>query len=171
MEQFVRTRRMLGDEAMERLCKARVAVFGIGGVGGHAAEALARSGIGALDLIDHDTVAESNINRQIIATYDTIGLLKVEAMKNRILSINPDCEIRTFPCFYLPKTAAEFDFSDYDYVVDAVDTVTAKLALVCWRQRKRTCRLSAVWEQEISWTLHALRWPIFIKPRFVRLQR
>ena len=114
---------------MERLAKARVAVFGIGGVGGYAVEALARSGIGALDLIDHDTVSLSNINRQIIATHDTLGRLKVDVAKERILSINPDCCVRTFPVFFLPDTVDAFDFSQYDYVVDAIDTVTAKLLL------------------------------------------
>ena len=128
-EQFIRTRMLLGDEALEKLSKARVAVFGIGGVGGYAVEALARSGIGQLDLIDHDTVSVSNINRQILATHSTVGMLKVDAAKQRILDINPDCVVRTFPLFYLPETAGEFDFAQYDYVVDAIDTVTGKLQL------------------------------------------
>ena len=128
-EQFIRTRMLLGDEALEKLRKARVAVFGIGGVGGYAVEALARSGIGQLDLIDHDTVSVSNINRQILATHSTVGMLKVDAAKQRILDINPDCVVRTFPLFYLPETAGEFDFARYDYVVDAIDTVTGKLQL------------------------------------------
>jgi tRNA A37 threonylcarbamoyladenosine dehydratase len=120
---------LLGDEAMEKLRSARVAVFGIGGVGGYAVEALARSGIGQLDLIDHDTVSVSNINRQILATHSTVGMLKVEAARQRILDINPACTVRTFPVFYLPETAEQFDFSRYDYVVDAIDTVTGKLQL------------------------------------------
>ena len=128
-EQFSRTALLLGHDGVERLTKARVAVFGIGGVGGYAVEALARSGIGALDLIDHDTVSLSNINRQIIATHDTLGKLKVDVAKERILSINPDCCVQTFPVFFLPDTVDAFDFSQYDYVVDAIDTVTAKLLL------------------------------------------
>ena len=129
-EEFSRTELLLGKDGMERLDSARVAVFGIGGVGGHVVEALARSGIGAIDLIDHDRVSLSNINRQIIATHHTVGQLKVDAAKERILSINPDCQVRTFPTFFLPDTAAEFDFTQYDYVVDAIDTVTGKLMLV-----------------------------------------
>ena len=128
-EQFSRTALLLGDDGVQRLTKARVAVFGIGGVGGYAVEALARSGIGALDLVDHDTVSLSNINRQIIATHDTLGKLKVEVAKERIHAINPDCHVRTFPVFFLPDTVDSFDFSQYDYVVDAIDTVTAKLLL------------------------------------------
>jgi len=129
-DRFVRTALIFGEEGMQRLRNARVAVFGVGGVGGYVVEALARSGIGALDLIDSDTVAESNLNRQIIATRDTLGMLKVEAAKARVLSINPDCRVSTYPIFYLPETADQFDFTQYDYVIDAVDTVTAKLALV-----------------------------------------
>ena len=115
---------------MERLSKAHVAVFGIGGVGGYVVEALVRSGIGAYDLIDDDKVCLTNLNRQIIATRDTIGRHKVEVMRERILSINPDAEVTTHRCFYLPENAQDFDFSSYDYVVDAVDTVTAKLEIV-----------------------------------------
>ena len=129
-EQFLRTQMLLGTEALERLQKARVAVFGIGGVGGYTVEALARSGVGQLDLIDSDTVSVSNINRQILATHSTVGLPKVEAAKRRILDINPDCVVRTHQMFYLPETADRFDFSKYDYIVDAIDTVTGKLQLV-----------------------------------------
>ena len=129
-EQFSRTERLLGEEAMERLLRARIAVFGVGGVGGYAAEALARSGVGALDLIDSDRVSLSNLNRQIIATHDTVGMYKVDAMEERLRAINPACNVRPLRCFFLPETAGEFDFRDYDYVVDAVDTVTAKIALV-----------------------------------------
>lgn len=133
-DQFDRTRLLIGEEGLAKLKKARVAVFGEGGVGGFAVEALVRSGIGAFDLIDNDTVALSNLNRQIIATRDTIGKLKVEVMRDRILSINPQAEIRMYPCFYLPENAAEFDFSQYSYVVDAVDTVTAKIDIIMQAQ-------------------------------------
>ena len=129
-DMFSRTRMLLGDEAMDRLGRARVAGFGIGGVGGHVVEALARSGVGALDLIDSDRVVLSNLNRQIVATRDTLGMLKVEAAKARVLSINPDCEVMTWPIFYLPETADQFDFTQYDYVVDAIDTVAGKLQLI-----------------------------------------
>ena len=129
-DMFSRTRMLLGDAAMDRLKAARVAVFGIGGVGGHAVEALARSGVGALDLIDSDRVALSNLNRQIIATRDTLGMLKVEAAKTRVLSINPDCAVETWPVFFLPETADRFDFTQYDYVIDAIDTVAGKLRLI-----------------------------------------
>ena len=113
-EQFIRTELLLGADGMARLQQARVAVFGIGGVGGYAVEALARSGIGALDLIDHDRVSLSNINRQIIATHKSVGQLKVDVAKERIESINPDCVVRTYPTFFLPDTADEFDFAQYD---------------------------------------------------------
>lgn len=129
-EQFSRTELLLGQEAMDRLRQSRVAVFGIGGVGGHVVEALARAGIGYLDLIDHDKVSMSNINRQIIATFDTVGMDKVDVMKERILSINPDARVETHRCFYLPENADMFDFRQYSYVVDAIDTVTAKIELV-----------------------------------------
>lgn len=128
-EIFSRTEALLGPEAMARLKQARVAVFGIGGVGGYAVEALARSGIGTLDLIDSDTVSRSNINRQIIALQSTVGMTKVEAAAARIRDINPNATVNTWPVFYLPETAGQFDFSQYDYVIDAVDTVAAKLSL------------------------------------------
>lgn len=121
---------------MEHLAASRVAVFGIGGVGGHAVEALARGGIGALDLIDNDKVCMTNLNRQIVATMDTMGRYKVEAMKERILSINPHAEVTVHPCFFLPENAGEFDFSLYDYVIDAVDTVTAKIEIVLRAQER-----------------------------------
>jgi len=130
MEQFRRTERILGKEKMNRLADAKVAVFGVGGVGGFVVEALSRSGVGHIELIDHDTVAESNLNRQIIATYDTIGRYKVDVMKERILSINPNAEVVVHKCFFLPENKEEFDFSKYSYVVDAVDTVTAKLTII-----------------------------------------
>ena len=129
-DEFFRTAMLLGNDAMERLHKARVAVFGIGGVGGYTVEALARAGIGQLDLIDSDTVSLSNINRQLLATHSTVGMPKVEAAKRRILDINPDAVVRTWPVFYGPDTAEQFDFTQYDYIVDAIDTVTGKLQLV-----------------------------------------
>lgn len=129
-EQFSRTELLLGHEAMEKLAGSRVAVFGIGGVGGYVVEALARSGVGALDLIDNDKVALSNINRQIIATMKTVGMDKVDAAKERILDINPDCKVTTYKTFYMPDTADQFDFTKYDYVVDAIDTVTGKLTII-----------------------------------------
>lgn len=134
LEQFARTGLLLGEENMQKLEKARVAVFGIGGVGGYVVEALARSGVGTFDLIDNDTVALSNLNRQIIATKDTVGRYKTEVMKERILSVNPEAEIHVHNCFYLPETAQEFQFSDYTYVVDAVDTVTAKIDIIMQAQ-------------------------------------
>ena len=126
---FERMALLYGGAAMERLKGARVAVFGIGGVGGYVVEALARSGIGALDLIDHDRVSFSNLNRQIIATRSSLGRCKVEVASERIRDINPDCAVRTYQTFFLPETAGDFDFGVYDYVVDAVDTVTAKLLI------------------------------------------
>ena len=128
--QFSRMQLLYGKEAMEKLASSRIAVFGIGGVGGYTVEALARSGIGALDLIDNDIVSLSNLNRQIIATHKTIGRDKVEVAKERVLEINPNCTVRTFKTFYLPETQHLFDFRDYDYVVDAIDTVTGKLTII-----------------------------------------
>lgn len=127
--QFSRSQLLFGEEAMERLKNARVAVFGIGGVGGYTAEALARGGVGALDLIDSDTVSVSNINRQLLATHSTVGQLKVEVAKQRLLDVNPQLRVQTYPVFYTPETADQFDFTQYDYIVDAIDTVTGKLCL------------------------------------------
>lgn len=129
-EQFVRTEGMLGAKAVTKLQQKRVAVFGIGGVGGYVVEALARSGVGTLDLIDKDEVAESNINRQIVALHSTIGQKKTMVMKERVLDINPEATVNVHDCFYLPETAKKFPFEQYDYIVDAVDTVTAKLSLI-----------------------------------------
>ena len=129
-EQFQRTALLLGEAAMERLSGAHVAIFGIGGVGGYVVEALARSGVGNFTLVDNDTVALSNLNRQIIATMDTVGRPKTEVMKERILSINPKANITCYEMFYLPENAGKIDFSAFDYVVDAIDTVTAKISLV-----------------------------------------
>ena len=130
LEQFSRTQMLLGQDAIELLNKKRVAVFGIGGVGGYVCEALVRSGIGAFDLIDSDKVSITNLNRQIIATHKTIGMYKVDVMKERMLDINPDVNVEIHRCFFLPENADDFDFQEYDYVVDAVDTVTAKIELI-----------------------------------------
>ena len=128
--QFTRSEILLGSDSMEILKNSRVAVFGVGGVGGYVVEALARSGVGHIDIIDNDTVSITNINRQIIATLSSVGKYKVDVMKERIMDINPNAEINAFRCFYLPETKDQFDFSKYDYVVDAVDTVTAKIQLI-----------------------------------------
>ena len=130
MEKFSRTELLIGKDALKKLAKFRVAVFGIGGVGGYVVEALVRSGIGTIDLIDNDVVSISNINRQIIATTKTIGCPKVQVAKERALEINPDIVINTYEMFYMPETESQFDFSNYDYVVDAIDTVGGKLSLV-----------------------------------------
>ena len=127
--QHTRSIPLLGEDGLARLQGARVAVFGVGGVGGHLCEALARAGVGAIDLIDSDTVSVSNLNRQIIALHSTVGRLKVEVMAERILDINPDCKVRALPLFYLPECAFEFDFAAYDYIADAIDTVSAKIDL------------------------------------------
>ncbi|MBR4587340.1 MAG: tRNA threonylcarbamoyladenosine dehydratase [Lachnospiraceae bacterium] len=129
-QRFIRTGLLLGKTAMERLAACHVAVFGLGGVGGYVCEALARSGIGAMDIIDADRVDISNINRQIIATQDTIGMLKTEVMESRLKSIDPDLKIKRYDIFFLPENADEIPFSEYDYVIDAVDTVSAKLAII-----------------------------------------
>ena len=129
-DQYSRTRLLLGAEGLNKLRNARVAIFGLGGVGGYVAEALARSGIGQLDLIDDDTINLTNLNRQVLALHSTIGMSKVEAAKQRILDIDPTIQVRTYQTFYLPETAGQFDFSSYDYVIDAIDTVTGKLELI-----------------------------------------
>ena len=143
-EELLRTAMLLGEDAVEKLTKARVAIFGIGGVGGYTLEALARAGVGQLDLIDSDTVSRSNINRQILATQSTVGMPKVEAGKRRVLDINPDCQVRTWEIFYTPETADQFDFTRYDYIVDAIDTVTGKLQLVKAAQEAGTPIISCM---------------------------
>ena len=142
--QFSRTERLLGKENMEKLAAARVCIFGIGGVGGYVAEALARSGVGHLELVDNDVVCLSNLNRQIIATHQTLGQYKVDAMKERILSINPEAEVVTHRCFYLPETQAQFDFTAFDYVVDAIDTVAGKISLVLQAEASGTPIISCM---------------------------
>ena len=129
-DQHSRTRLLLGRTGFDKLRSARVAIFGLGGVGGYTAEALARSGVGWLDLIDDDTVGETNLNRQILALHSTMGMHKVDAARNRILDIDPTIRVTTHKTFYLPETADQFDFTQYDYVIDAIDTVTGKLALI-----------------------------------------
>lgn len=138
---FVRTEMLLGAEAMRKLSEARVAVFGAGGVGGYVIEALARSGVGALDVIDNDAVAESNLNRQIIATRGTLGQYKADAAAARVADINPECRVTAHRVFFLPETAEDFDFTLYDYVVDAIDTVSGKLALV---ERAKACGVPVI---------------------------
>lgn len=129
-EEFTRTAMLIGEESVEKLSSVHIAVFGIGGVGGYVTEALARCGVGEFDLIDNDTVNITNINRQIIATHDTLGRFKTEVMRERILSINPEAKVNVYNTFYLPENSAEFDFTKYDYIVDAVDTVTAKIEII-----------------------------------------
>lgn len=143
-DQFSRTQLLLGCDSMARLCAAHVAVFGIGGVGGHVVEALARSGVGHLTLVDADTVSLTNINRQIAALHSTLGRAKVDVMGERVLDINPAAQVEARKCFFLPENAGEFDFAEYDYVVDAVDTVAAKLAIVEAAKAAGTPAISAM---------------------------
>lgn len=144
MNEFSRTELLFGAEAMEKLKNARVAVFGVGGVGGYAVEALARSGVGALDLIDSDRVCLTNINRQIIAARSTVGQYKVDVAKARAEDINPECTVRVYKTFYTPETSGEFDFTQYDYIIDAIDTVTGKIELVMQAQRADTPIISCM---------------------------
>lgn len=144
LDRFSRTELLLGEAAMDKLRNSRVAVFGIGGVGGYVCEALVRSGIGAFDLIDNDKICLTNLNRQIIATGKTIGKYKTEVMQERMLDINPDVKVKTYNCFFLPENADSFPFSEYDYVVDAVDTVTAKIELVMKCQERNVPIISSM---------------------------
>ena len=144
LNQFSRTELLFGREAMERLAAARVAVFGIGGVGGYTVEALARSGVGALDLIDDDRICLTNINRQLLATRNSVGKYKVDEAEQRILSVNPKCAVTTYKTFYLPSTEGAFDFTQYDYIVDAIDTVSGKLALIANAQAAGTPIISSM---------------------------
>lgn len=141
LEQFSRSQLLLGEEKINRLAEAKVAIFGVGGVGGYVAEALARTGVGNFVLVDNDTVCLSNINRQIIATTKTVGQYKVDVMAQRIMDINPQAQVEVRKCFYLPETADEFDFSEYSYVVDAVDTVTAKIEII---MRAKACGVPVI---------------------------
>ena len=143
-EEFSRTALLLGEKAMQKLRCSRVAVFGVGGVGGYAVEALARSGVGTLDLIDNDTVSPTNINRQIIALHSTIGMLKVDAAAERIRDICPDTIVNRHACFFLPENADQFDFSNYDYVIDCIDTVSGKIEIILRSQAAGTPVISAM---------------------------
>ena len=142
--QFIRTQLLLGEDGLEKLKNSRVAVFGVGGVGGYTVEALVRSGVGAVDVIDNDTVSISNINRQIIAIHDTVGMLKVDAVEKRIKQINPDCVVTKRNSFFLPENSDSFDFSVYDYVVDAIDTVSGKIELVMKSKEARVPVISSM---------------------------
>ena len=142
--QFTRTELLLGKEAIDKLASSRVAVFGIGGVGGYVVEALVRSGVGEIDLIDDDKVCLTNLNRQIIATHSTIGKYKVDVMAERIVDINPRAIVHTYKTFYTPQTADQFDFTNYDYIVDAIDTVTGKIGLVMQAQASNTPIISSM---------------------------
>lgn len=144
LDQFSRTRILIGDEAVEKLRASRVAVFGVGGVGGYVCEALVRSGVGSFDLIDNDRVSLTNINRQIIATHSTIGRFKTEVMKERMLDINPEVKVNIHNCFFLPENSEDFPFEEYDYVVDAVDTVTAKIELIMKCREKNVPVISSM---------------------------
>ena len=143
-DQYSRTRLLLGQDGIEQLRNARIALFGLGGVGGYAAEALARAGVGHMDLIDDDTISLTNLNRQILATHSSIGKYKVDVAADRIRDIDPSIEVRTFQTFYLPDTAALFDFSQYDYVLDAIDTVTGKLMLIAQAKEAGTPVISCM---------------------------
>lgn len=144
LNEFSRTELLIGSEAVGKLKNSHIAVFGIGGVGGYIAEALARSGVGKLDIFDNDTVSLTNINRQIIATHKTIGMPKVEAMKQRIADINPSAQVNAYQTFYMPENSSEFDFSKYDYIADAVDTVTAKIEIAVQAQKCGTPLISSM---------------------------
>ena len=143
-DEFSRTAYIYGEEAIAKLNNSKVAVFGVGGVGGFACEALARAGVGAIDIFDKDTVSLSNINRQIIALHSTVGRSKVDVMRDRILDINPECTVNAHEIFYLPENADEYDLSVYDYIIDAVDTVSAKLEIVCRAQKVGVPVISAM---------------------------
>ena len=147
-DQYSRTRLLLGNGGIEQLKNARIALFGLGGVGGYAAEALARAGIGHMDLIDDDTISLTNLNRQILATHSSIGMYKVDVAAARIHDIDPSIKVRTFRTFYLPETADQFDFSQYDYVLDAIDTVTGKLALIAQAKAEERRAMAVALEQE-----------------------
>lgn len=144
MNEFSRTELIIGEEAVKKLQNSKVLLFGVGGVGGYIAEALARSGVGHITMVDNDTVSLTNINRQIIALHSTIGRYKTEVMKERILDINPEADVQIHQCFYLPENADDFDFSEYDYIIDAIDTVTAKIDIIVRAKEKGIPVISAM---------------------------
>ncbi|HKM34905.1 MAG TPA: tRNA threonylcarbamoyladenosine dehydratase [Lachnospiraceae bacterium] len=144
MDEFSRTRLLIGDAALKKLQRSSVLLFGVGGVGGYAAEALARSGVGSITLVDNDKVSLTNLNRQIIALHSTIDRYKTEVMKERILDINPNAQVNAYNCFFLPENANQFDFTKYDYVIDAVDTVTAKIEIIIQAKNAGTPVISSM---------------------------
>ena len=162
-EENSRTAMMLGEGAVERLANARVAVFGVGGVGGHLCEALARAGVGAIDLFDSDEVSLSNLNRQIVALHSTVGRLKVDVMRERILDIAPSCRVRAFPVFYLPENADDYPLGEYDYIADAIDTVSAKVELAV-RAAHAGVPIIAAMGRGTAPTRRAFGSPIFFRP-------
>ena len=162
-EENSRTAMMLGEDAVERLANARVAVFGVGGVGGHLCEALARAGVGAIDLFDSDEVSLSNLNRQIVALHSTVGRLKVDVMRERILDIAPSCRVRAFPVFYLPENADDYPLGEYDYIADAIDTVSAKVELAV-RAAREGVPIIAAMGRGTAPTRCAFGSPIFFRP-------
>ena len=167
LNQFSRTQLLLGEEAMKHLAECRVAVFGIGGVGGYTVEALVRSGIGAIDLVDDDKVCLTNLNRQLYATRSTVGKYKVDAAEARIRDINPECRVKAYKTFFLPETEDQFDFTQYDYVVDAIDTVKGKLALVEKANAAGTpiiCAMGA----ETSWIPRRSGWLTYTRQAYAR---
>lgn len=170
LNQFSRTELLFGRESMEYLSKCRVAVFGIGGVGGYAVEALARSGIGELDLIDDDRICLTNLNRQIFATRSTVGKYKVDVAESRIHDICPDIKVNTYKCFYMPETADNFDFKEYDYVIDAIDTVTGKLEIIKRAKAAGIPVISSMGAGNKFDRQHSVL-RIFTKQKFVRLLR
>ena len=171
LNQFSRTELLLGKEALDKLAGSRVAVFGIGGVGGYVCEALVRSGVGEFDLVDDDKVCLTNLNRQIIATRKTIGKYKVEVMRDRILEINPDAKVNVHKCFFLPENADEFPFEEYDYIVDAVEHSDSKDLISYGSKGKEMYRSSAVWEPETNWIRRSSVWQIFTRRTCARWQR
>ena len=171
LHRFSREELLIGAQGLEKLQRARVAVFGIGGVGGYVVEALARSGVGALDLFDGDTVALTNINRQIIALESTVGRPKVEVARERVLQINPACQVEARQLFITPENAGEVDFSQYDYVADAIDTVSALKSSCCACAGRRRCRSSAAWARATSWTPRPSGWRPWRRPACCPLAR
>lgn len=168
-EQFSRTKMLIGKDGIEKLRNSRVIVFGIGGVGGYIVEALIRSGLGSIDIVDNDTVSLSNINRQIIATHNTIGEYKIDVAEKRILSINPNVKVTKHKIFFMPETKSQIDFSQFDYIVDAIDTVSGKIAII-EEAKNSTKELFHLWEPVIKLILQNLKSQTFQKLQYVRWQ-